>query len=316
MKQKLDNSNISKHLGKSSEYACNYDPTLLVREPRSSNRLHLGLEDHNLPFIGSDTWNGYEITGLTNNGLPVSFVGKFVYSSSSKYIVESKSTKLYFNSFSMTRLGNTVEAVKASIEQMAKKDLTELLETEVGVILYTNESMLAHDLTCDPKGEWHTEWHTDPNTVRSEYITLEDEYPIQDTVFDTYEESPELLEVLDNDVSITRYHSALLRSRCRVTSQPDSGDVYISFTGRKTVDPISLLKYIVSFRDECHFHEEICEAIYKRLYDLLQPETLSVKCLYARRGGWDINPERVSHANLKHYALSDPRCYHIKTPKQ
>ena len=308
MKQKLDNSNISKHLGKSSEYACNYDPTLLVREPRSSNRLHLGLEDDNLPFIGSDTWNGYEITGLTNNGLPVSFVGKFVYSSSSKYIVESKSTKLYFNSFSMTKLGNTVEAVKASIEQMAKKDLTELLETEVGVILYTNGSMLAHDLM--------SEWHIEPNTDQKEYITLEDEYPIQDTVFDTYEESPELLEVLDSDVNITRYHSALLRSRCRVTSQPDSGDVYISFTGRKTVDPISLLKYIVSFRDECHFHEEICEALYKRFYDLLQPETLSVKCLYARRGGWDINPERVSHAALKHYALSDPRCYHIKTSKQ
>jgi 7-cyano-7-deazaguanine reductase len=212
----------------------------------------------------------------------------------------------------MTRLGNTVEEVKASIEQMAKKDLTELLETEVGVILATNESMLAHDLTCDPKGEWHT----NPNTDQKEYITLEDDYPIQDTVFDTYEESPELLEVLNNDVSVTRYHSALLRSRCRVTSQPDSGDVYISFTGSKTVDPISLLKYIVSFRDECHFHEEICEAIYKRLYDLLQPKTLSVKCLYARRGGWDINPERVSHTSLKHYALSDPRQYHIKTPKQ
>jgi len=199
MKQKLDNSNISKHLGKSSEYACNYDPTLLVREPRSSNRLHLGLEDDNLPFVGSDTWNGYEITGLTNNGLPVSFVGKFVYSSSSKYIVESKSTKLYFNSFSMTKLGNTIEEVKASIEQMAKKDLTELLETEVGVILATNKSMLAHDLTCDPKGEWHT----DPNTVRNEYITLEDDYPIQDTIFDTYEESPELLEVLNNAGTVT-----------------------------------------------------------------------------------------------------------------
>jgi 7-cyano-7-deazaguanine reductase len=212
----------------------------------------------------------------------------------------------------MTKLGNTVEEVKASIEQMAKEDLSKLLETEVGVILATNTLMLSFGAIISPDEEWHMV----PNSSCQEYITLEDEYPIQDTTFDTYEESPELLEVLANDVAITRYHSTLLRSRCRVTSQPDSGDVYITFTGSKTVDPISLLKYIVSFRDECHFHEEICEAIYKRLYDLLQPETLTVKCLYARRGGWDINPERVSHADLKHYALSDPRCYHVKTPKQ
>jgi 7-cyano-7-deazaguanine reductase len=212
----------------------------------------------------------------------------------------------------MTKLGNTIEEVKASIERMAKEDLSKLLETEVGVILATNTQMLSFGSMISPEEEWHMV----PNSSRQEYITLEDEYPISGATFDTYEESPELLEVLDSDVGITRYHSTLLRSRCRVTSQPDSGDVYISFTGSKTVDPISLLKYIISFRDECHFHEEICEAIYKRLYDLLQPETLTVKCLYARRGGWDINPERVSHADLKHYALSDPRSYHVKTPKQ
>jgi 7-cyano-7-deazaguanine reductase len=71
------------------------------------------------------------------------------------------------------------------------------------------------------------------------------------------------------------YHSALLKSNCRVTSQPDWGDVYIYMKGKNTVDPISLLQYIVSFRDECHFHEEICEAIYKRLMDTIGPDELS-----------------------------------------
>ena len=82
-------------------------------------------------------------------------------------------------------------------------------------------------------------------------------------------------------------------------------------SGSKTVDPISLLKYIVSFRDECHFHEEICETIYKRLLDIAQPKDLVVRCLYARRGGLDINPERASHKSLLHYTLSDSSVPHI-----
>ena len=86
--------------------------------------------------------------------------------------------------------------------------------------------------------------------------------------------------------------------------------------GSNTIDPISLLQYIVSFRDECHFHEEICETIYKRIVDAVQPDELSVKCLYARRGGIDINPERVSHKKLLHPTLSEVGVPHIKTPKQ
>ena len=78
----------------------------------------------------------------------------------------------------------------------------------------------------------------------------------------------------------------------------------------------SLAKYIVSFRDECHFHEEICECIYKRLWDLYEPTELAVTCLYARRGGIDINPERVSHERLLHHTLSQVDVPHIKTPKQ
>lgn len=307
--KQLDNSNINKHLGKSSEYASKYDPGLLVREPRQSNRTHINVLDDNLPFVGGDTWNGYEVTGLTNSGRPVVGVAKFMYPCDSKYIVESKSLKLYFNSFCMTHLGETEDEVLRSIERMAAKDLSEYLETNAEVRVFSN-----FDVLNDPTHAMH-EWHfQDPDTP---FTTLEVVCLDNDMVFDTYTETPELLEIIDNSSNSTyHFHSALLRSRCRVTSQPDSGDVYIYLKGNKTVTEESLLKYIVSFRDECHFHEEICETIYTRLYELLEPEELAVRCLYARRGGWDINPERASSNNLLHHTLGDTRVVHVKTPKQ
>ena len=57
--KQLDNKNISKHLGQTSQYKSTYDSSLLVREPRSSNRSHLKINDDKLPFNGGDTWNAY-----------------------------------------------------------------------------------------------------------------------------------------------------------------------------------------------------------------------------------------------------------------
>jgi len=301
--QQLDNSNINVHLGKSSEYKSQYDASLLVREPRSNNRKHLNIQDDALPFYGNDTWNAYEVSALTNSGVPVVGIGKIVYPCSSKYIVESKSLKLYFNSFNMTKLGATQEEVRQKIADLAQKDLGELLETEVQVAIHSNADVVA-----------------DQSNIYDEYfdestVTLEDEYnPGEVTV---YQETPGLLEVQDIDAPTSfKYHSALLKSNCRVTSQPDWGDVFIHYKGNKTATPESLLKYIISFRDECHFHEEICETLYKRLSDALVPQELSVFCLYARRGGIDINPERVSSETLLHGALSNTEYSHIKMPKQ
>ncbi len=311
--KELDNSNINKHLGQSSQYKATYDPSLLVREPRQSNRTHLDLDDDNLPFIGSDTWNAYEVSGLTDNGLPVAGVGKIVYPSDNKYIVESKSFKLYFNSFNGTKLGEDPEEVREKIALKASKDLSDLLETDVKVHVFSNYEVLSDNTTANE--EWQSIISKDK--PYNEYITLEDVYPIEEVVFDTYKETPELLKVIeDAPTEWVHYHSALLKSNCRVTSQPDWGDVYIDIKCDNTIDPVSLVKYIVSFRDECHFHEEICETIYKRIWDTLKPEKLAVKCLYARRGGIDINPERVSDADLLHTTLSNPTVSHIKTPKQ
>jgi 7-cyano-7-deazaguanine reductase len=310
-KTKLDNTAIGRHLGKSSAYISSYDPTLLVKEPRQSNRTHLDIKEGDLPFIGFDTWNGYEVTGLTDNGLPVTGICKFVYPCNSKYIVESKSVKLYFNSFSMTKLGSTAEEVLKEIEDRAAKDLSELVESKVEVTMLSNYDALSDNRTI------MDEWNHD-RSVDDSYITIEDELPeaISGVVFNHYTETPEVLRVVESVIGCEKYHSALLRSLCRITSQPDSGDVYIHIEGEKTVDPISLLEYIVSFRDENHFHEEICEAIYKRLWDILKPVKLVVKCLYARRGGWDINPERASDRELLHNNLKNSTSLHIKMPRQ
>lgn len=306
--QELDNSNISKHLGTISKYKATYDPELLVREPRQANRTHLDIQDDNLPFEGGDVWNAYEVSGLTNNGLPVCGVGKLYIPCNGKYIVESKSLKLYFNSFNMSYLGDTAADVRTEIERRVQKDLSELLDVNVEVRIFSNRDMLDAEVTS--KTEWN---HTDDG-----FITLEDEYPVEDIEFTTYQEDPNLLRVIDNPIAdqVVRYHSALLKSNCRVTSQPDWGDVYIEFKGPKAVDPISLVEYIVSFRDECHFHEEICEAVTKRLLDVLEPEQLTVRCLYARRGGIDINPERYITGSNHHDSLNDVTIPYIKTPKQ
>ena len=117
---------------------------------------------------------------------------------------------------------------------------------------------------------------------------------INKMTFDHFNESPDILEVVPSIGRYERWRSHSLRSNCRVTNQPDWGDVYVHIKGDKAVTPESLLQYIVSMRKENHFHEEICECIYKRLWDLLQPEELFVACLYTRRGGIDINPVRAS----------------------
>ena len=308
---KLDNSNISVHLGQTSQYKDQYDSNLLVREPRSNNRKHLDISDDDLPFVGYDTWNAYEVSGLTNGGLPVAGVAKIVYPCDSKYIVESKSIKLYFNSFNMFKCGNSQESVLEFISLHASDDLSKLLETHVEV----------HVIPSNIKASG------DPLFSRKGYTTLEevlDPQLLTDMNVETYTETPDLLELEDLPeggivTSWSKFHSGLLKSNCRVTSQPDWGDVWIAIKGQNHVTPESMLKYIISFRDECHFHEEICETIYKRLLDILSPEKLVVTCLYARRGGIDINPVRANDKSSIDWAcpaLIDVKTPHVKTSKQ
>ena len=136
------------------------------------------------------------------------------------------------------------------------------------------------------------------------FIPLEKYLDVDRIDFSQYDENPDILNVVEDTYGKPyRYSSHSLRSNCRVTNQPDWSDVFVHIKGDLTVTPESLLQYIVSMRKENHFHEEICECIYKRLYDLLDPEELMVTCLYTRRGGIDINPIRANKEELVYNQL-------------
>jgi 7-cyano-7-deazaguanine reductase len=307
MLKELDNSNISKHLGQTSQYKSTYDTSLLVREPRASNRTHLNIDDDTPPFKGYDIWNAYEFSCLCVSGTPITGVAKIVYPATNKYIVESKSLKLYFNSFNMEKYEGSVEEVISKVEAIMQKDLSDLLETEVSVSIVPSGNEQPPYIPCFYQ-------------YNANYVTLEDIIDVSTLECSIYNETPALLtgQWIVNELPSKEvyYHSCLLKSNCRVTSQPDWGDVYIYYKGKCELLPESLLKYIVSFRNECHFHEEICETIYKRIWDSFEPEELAVTCLYARRGGVDINPTRVSDDRLLDPCLVDNTIPHVKTLRQ
>ena len=132
-------NNIDKVLGQRVDSPTTYTPEILVREERQRNRTYLGLQNESLPFVGYDIWNGYECSAVTDSGLPVSCVAKVVYSATNPYIVESKSMKLYWNSFNMEPMGKTAKDVLKKLKTTTEKDLSALLETDVKVELYTQQ---------------------------------------------------------------------------------------------------------------------------------------------------------------------------------
>lgn len=299
-------NNIDKVLGQRIDSPTTYTPDILVREERQRNRTYLELKDDSLPFVGYDIWNGYECSALTESGLPVTCVAKVVYPCTNKFIVESKSMKLYWNGFNMQSMGKTVKDVLKSIKITAEKDLSNLLETEVKVELYSQ--------LLESKDEEQSTW-VGNYAPGCPWEVLEDITSAKKMKFTVFNESAGLLKVKE-DAGAKHYMSTLLRSNCKITHQPDSGDIYIYYSGNKTVTEESLLEWVVSLRNECHFHEEICEAAYKRLWDALQPDELLVTCFYARRGGWDIVPTRASNKKLLDKNLINPKSYYFKFPRQ
>lgn len=265
----------AKVLGRQVAYPTDYCPLILVPVPRNLNREIYDIHRPEELFRGYDTWHAYEAGFLTKNGLPVCGVLKIVYPASSSTIVESKSLKLYLNSLNMTRLGEDVTKGIDTFKQIVKSDLEQLLNTRVEVNFFQQEP---EELFFDFQ----------------DYQVLENIENIENITFSAYSETPEILEENITGEGEIKVCSHLLRSNCKITEQPDWGSIYIRIKASNLPDRASLLKYIVSLRRENHFHEEICEMIYKRLSDKFQPEILSVSCLYTRRGGIDICPSRAN----------------------
>lgn len=270
----------STHLGKKSEGSKTYDPSLLVVVPREENRRQYNIDNNNLPFFGFDVWHAYEFSCLSGNGLPITRVIKLKYNCNNDFLIESKSLKLYLNSFNMTKFGKNIQECLDICKNIIQKDLSEKLQTHVE-LEYLDEN--------SKRSEIFGNFENIMDFVDESSITIEN-----------FKETPELLEVEELEKSEYRLKFDSLRSNCRVTHQPDFGDLFIYYKSNKHVKEDSLVKYLCSFRSEYHFHEECVEMIFKRISDLLNDnDELMVCALYTRRGGIDISPVRWKNFDLK-----------------
>ena len=261
----MNDFELSLPLGKATVYVSEYDPGLLCPVPRRLKRDELGL-GAGLPFSGVDIWNGYELSWLTPKGKPVVAMGEFRFPSSSTNLIESKSFKLYLNSFNQSRYASLAE-----VEAVMRADLSAAAEGEVEVALRDSSRFDAERFATLPGR------------------CLDD----LDLRVDHYQLNPKLLTGAADPTRVVteELHSHLLKSNCLVTSQPDWGSVLIRYRGGR-IDPEALLRYLISFRQHNEFHEQCVERIFVDLQRYCQPEQLTVYARYTRRGGLDINPFR------------------------
>ena len=260
-------------LGRSTTYAQTYDATLLYPLPRAPQREGLGL-GASVPFFGADLWTAYELSWLNQRGKPQVAIAHVVVPCETPNIVESKSFKLYLNSFNQTRFASADE-VRARI----REDLSEAVwrgadrAASVGVRLVLPEQF-------------------EQQGMRELDGLLLDRLDVECT---QYTPAPQLLSACHDEAPVTEtLASHLLRSNCLVTGQPDWGSVQISYSGAQ-IDQAGLLQYLVSFRDHNEFHEHCVERIFMDVWTRCRPIKLSVYARYTRRGGLDINPFRTSH---------------------
>lgn len=248
-------------LGKEVGYISEYSPELLFPVPRANVWQAKGVEA--CPFQGYDIWNAYEMSWLNAKGLPQVAVGEFKVPAESPNLVESKSFKLYLNSYNQTRFSNWIE-----VKNRLEADLTDCAGGKVEVTLRRVNEISQLKAGFDG-------------------VCLDD----QDVEISTYDVDASLLTVHEGEEVCELLYSNLLRSNCPVTGQPDWGSVCIEYTG-KAICHEALLKYIVSFREHSGFHEQCVETIFVDLLQKCAPRVLTVYARYVRRGGLDINPLR------------------------
>ena len=251
-------------LGQKVDYIEQYTPELLQGVPRTLSREQIGVA-HPLPFGGIDIWNGYELSWLNPKGKPQVAILQCQVPIDSQNLIESKSFKLYLNSFNQSVFGSADE-----VARHLSKDLSACAQAPVKVQLFSAGQFGALHL-----GELDG--------------TVIDDLDIE---INAYEPSPELLTTGDQQVSETLV-SHLLKSNCLITSQPDWASVQIHYEGA-AIDHAGLLAYLISFRRHNEFHEQCIERIFCDLMNRCKPHKLAVYARYTRRGGLDINPLRAN----------------------
>ena len=266
-----DNSLKSLKLGQKTEYASKYDRTLLQPVPRALNRDGLGITQ-NQPFtIGADIWTAYEISWLNEKGLPQVAIADIYLNYQSQNLIESKSFKLYLNSFNQSKFADF-----NAVQQTMQGDLSECAQGDVKVRL--NPVAVYDSQKID---------HLQGDCI--------DEQDIEIT---SYEFNADWLkDCVSDEIVEEKLVSHLLKSNCLITNQPDWGTLHIHYVGKK-IDHEKLLRYVVSFRQHNEFHEQCVERIFCDLMHYAKPEKLTVYARYTRRGGLDINPFRSNFENL------------------
>lgn len=262
-------------LGKKSSYISYYDASLLCPLPRKKQRDEIGIS-HPLPFTGNDIWNGFELSWLNAKGKPVVAAAEFIFPCSSSHLIESKSFKLYLNSFNNT-LFDSFDAVQSILMRDLSAAANAVVQVKLFPLSFLSSSLLPHFTgTC-----------------------LDD----LDISCETYQIAPYYLSVENHSITETVY-SDLLKSNCLVTGQPDWASIKISYTGQK-IQHEGLLKYLISYRNHNEFHEQCVERIFMDILRSCKPEKLLVYARYTRRGGLDINPYR---ANYPHQEKNERLC--------
>jgi len=260
-------------LGKASAYVDRYDASLLFSIPRLAKRAEIGIAGQP-PFFGADLWTAFELSWLGPRGKPQVAIAHITVPCETPNIVESKSFKLYLNSFNNTRFADAAE-----VQARIRADVSAAVwhgaaaASTVGVKLLSPEQFDAepvHELSGQ-------------NLDRL------------DVECTRYQPAPELLTAAFDEAPVTEtLTSRLLKSNCLVTGQPDWGSVQISYSGPQ-IDQAALLQYLVSFRNHNEFHEQCVERIFMDITARCRPIKLTVYARYTRRGGLDINPLRTSH---------------------
>lgn len=262
-------------LGKPTSYVETYSPDLLFPIPRTLARDKLGIFK-TFSFHGGEIWNAYELSWLGPKGKPVIGAAEFYFPCDTPNIIESKSFKLYLNSFNQTAF-SSFDEVKDTLE----RDLKNAVQGDATVSLFRPEELAFIS-----------------NNDLSE-ICLDD----LDIEIDQYSVNPSFLKI-GSPIVQEKLSSYLLKSNCLATGQPDWGSLHIHYAGPK-IDHEGLLKYIISFRRHSGFAEHCVEQIYYDLLTHCQPEKLTVYARYTRRGGLDINPWRSNFetniSNKRHH---------------
>jgi len=260
-------------LGKASAYADQYDPSLLFPIPRATKRAEIGISG-SPPFLGADLWTAFELSWLNERGKPQVALAHITVPCETPNIVESKSFKLYLNSFNNTRFASAQDVqarMRADISEAAWRGAAH--PGTVGVKL-----LLPEQFDREPVHEL-------------DGLSL-DRLDIECT---QYQPAPERLSANFDEAPVSEVLvSHLLKSNCLVTGQPDWGSLRIAYSGPQ-IDQGGLLRYLVSFRNHNEFHEQCVERIFMDLWTRCKPIKLEVYARYTRRGGLDINPWRTSH---------------------